>query len=149
MNETVAFAPMTAADLDEVTAAEQRIQRFPWTFGNFRDSLAVGHDCWVHRENGELVAFAVTMRIVDEEHLLDIGVIPERQRGGLGRTLLEFLCARAREAGMTRMLLEVRPSNERAIAFYRNFAFDEIGRRRGYYPAPEGREDAIVMAKPL
>jgi ribosomal-protein-alanine acetyltransferase len=149
MNETVELAPMTAADLDEVTAAEQRIQRFPWTLGHFRDSLAVGHECWVRREDGVLVAFAVTMRIVDEEHLLDIGVIPERQRGGLGRALLDFLCARAKAAGMTRMLLEVRPSNASAIAFYRHFAFDEIGRRRGYYPALEGREDAIVMAKPL
>jgi ribosomal-protein-alanine acetyltransferase len=149
MNAVPDFAPMTAADLEEVTAVEQLIQDFPWTLGNFRDSLAAGHDCWLRREGGAVAAFAVTMRIVDEEHLLDIGVAPERQRAGLGRTLLAFLCGRARQAGMTRMLLEVRPSNEKAIAFYRHFDFAEIGRRRGYYPAREGREDAIVMAKTL
>lgn len=143
------FAPMTAADLEEVTAVEQLIQDFPWTLGNFRDSLAAGHDCWVCREAGRLAAFAVTMRVVDEDHLLDIGVVPERQRTGLGREMLEFLCGRARQVGMTRMLLEVRPSNEKAIAFYQHFDFAEIGRRRGYYPAREGREDAIVMAKTL
>lgn len=149
MSGTTEFVPMTAADLDAVTAVEQRIQDFPWTLGNFRDSLAAGHDCWVRREDGAIAAFAVTMRAVDEEHLLDIGVAPERQRGGLGRALLEFLCDRARQAGVTRMLLEVRPSNEKAVAFYRHFAFAEIGRRRAYYPAREGREDAIVMARTL
>lgn len=143
------FQRMTAADLDEVTAAEQRIQRFPWTLGHFQDSLAVGHDCWVQRENGKLATFAVTMTVVDEVHLLDIGVVPERQRSGLGRVLLEFLCSAARQAGMTRMLLEVRLSNVPAIGFYRHAEFVEIGRRRGYYPAIEGREDAIVMAKIL
>lgn len=143
------FLRMTAADLDEVTAAEQSIQRFPWTLGHFRDSLAAGHDCWLQREDGSLAAFAVTMAVLDEVHLLDIGVVPERQRGGLGRALLEFLCRAARQAGMTRMLLEVRLSNVPAIGFYRHAEFVEIGRRRGYYPAIEGREDAIVMAKTL
>jgi ribosomal-protein-alanine acetyltransferase len=149
MNAPERFLPMTAADLDAVTAVEQRVQDFPWTLGNFRDSLAAGHGCWVCREAGALAAFAVTMRVLDEEHLLAIGVVPERQRGGLGGALLAFLCDQARQAGVTRMLLEVRPSNEQAIAFYRHFAFAEIGRRRGYYPAREGREDAIVMAKTL
>lgn len=140
---------MTADDLDEVVALEQRIHAFPWTSGHFRDSLATGHACWLRREAGEIVAFAVTMRIVDEDHLLDIGVAPDRQRCGQGSALLDFLCTQARQDGMLRMLLEVRPSNQAAIAFYRDFDFVEIGRRRGYYPALEGREDAIVMARTL
>jgi ribosomal-protein-alanine N-acetyltransferase len=149
MSAAAQCVPMTADDLAEVVAAEQRIHAFPWSLGNFRDSLAAGHDCCVWREAGVLVAFAVTMRVVDEVHLLDISVVPERQRAGLGRALLEYLCDTARQAGMTRMLLEVRISNINAIAFYRHFDFAEIGRRRGYYPANEGREDALVMAKTL
>lgn len=144
-----AFVPMTAADLGAVAAVEQDIQAFPWTPGNFSDSLAAGHECWLRREDGRVAAFAVTMPVVDETHLLDIGVARERQRRGLGAALLGFLCQRARAAGMARMLLEVRQSNGAAIAFYRRFDFAEIGRRRGYYPAHEGREDAIVMAKNL
>jgi ribosomal-protein-alanine N-acetyltransferase len=140
---------MTEGDLAEVTAAEQRIHPFPWSPGNFRDSLAAGHDCWLKREAGTLVAFAVVMRAVDEAHLLNISVVPERQRVGLGRTLLDFLGDQAHQAGMKRMLLEVRISNTQAIAFYRHVDFAEIGRRRGYYPASAGREDAIVMAKTL
>lgn len=145
----MSFVRMTAADLDEVAALEQRIHAFPWTPGNFRDSLAAGHACWLKRESGQLVSFAIAMPVVDETHLLDIGVAPGRQRQGEGAALLAFLCAGARAAGMTRMLLEVRPSNASAVAFYRRFDFAEIGRRRGYYPAIEGREDAIVMAKQL
>lgn len=143
------YEPMTAVDLDAVTAVEQDIQAFPWTLGNFRDSLAAGHEGWLRREAGRVAAFAVTMPAVDETHLLDIGVARKHQRRGLGAALLAFLCARARQAGMARMLLEVRPSNGAAIAFYRRFEFAEIGRRRGYYPAVAGREDAIVMARNL
>jgi ribosomal-protein-alanine acetyltransferase len=143
------FVTMTADDLVDVTALEQRIQAFPWSLGNFRDSLAAGHESWVCREGGVLLAFAVTMRVLDEEHLLVIGVLPERQRSGLGGDLLNHLCERARSLGVTRMLLEVRPSNAAAIAFYHRFEFAEIGRRRGYYPAHTGREDALVMAKSL
>jgi ribosomal-protein-alanine N-acetyltransferase len=144
------YAVMTEADLPAVTALEQRIHAFPWTVGNFRDSLQAGHAAWVHyQDDGQLAAYAVTMPVVDEEHLLTIGVAPERQRHGLGAALLEFLCQRAQQAGMRCMLLEVRASNQVAMAFYEHFAFAEIGRRRNYYPASSGREDAIVMAKGL
>jgi ribosomal-protein-alanine acetyltransferase len=140
---------MTAADIDAVLVIEKRVQDFPWTRGNFCDALAAGYDGWLAREAGAVIGFAVLMRAVDEIHLLVIGIAPECQRTGRGRALLDFVSGQAREAGMTRMLLEVRPSNAIAIAFYKSAGFAEIGRRRGYYPASTGREDAIVMAKNL
>lgn len=143
------IAPMTEGDLDTVTFIERSVQAFPWTRGNFSDALAAGYDCWVARENGVVLGFAVLMRAVDEVHLLVIGIIPAEQRAGRGRRLFDFVSAQAREAGMSRILLEVRPSNEHALAFYRKCGFAEIGRRRGYYPASDGREDAIVMAREL
>jgi ribosomal-protein-alanine N-acetyltransferase len=86
------------------------------------------------------------MYAVDEAHLLDVAVAAERQGEGIGRWLLDKATSRAREQGMQSMLLEVRPSNERAQQVYLRYGFTEIGRRRGYYPAQEGqREDAIVM----
>lgn len=145
----MSFMPMTSADLDEVLAIEQAVQEFPWTRGNFADALAAGYDAWVMREDGRLVGFAVQMAAVDEAHLLVIGIAPQCQRAGRGRALLEFLATRARLAGMTRLLLEVRPSNLPALAFYRQAGFVDIGRRRAYYPAHDGREDAIVMARAL
>ncbi len=141
------FEPLTADDIDAVLAIEARVQAFPWTRGNFADALAAGYDGWVARESDAVIGFAVLMRAVDEIHLLVIGIAPELQRAGRGRALLDFVVGQAREAGMTRMLLEVRPSNLPAIAFYRQAGFVEIGRRRGYYPASTGREDAIVMAR--
>jgi ribosomal-protein-alanine acetyltransferase len=140
---------MTADAIDAVLAIEERVQAFPWTRGNFADALGAGYDCWLAREENELTGFAVLMRAVDEIHLLVIGIAPELQRAGRGRALLDFATTQAREAGMTRMLLEVRPSNSSAIAFYQQAGFVEIGRRRGYYPVSTGREDAIVMARNL
>lgn len=143
---------MTAADIDAVLAIEERVQAFPWTRGNFADALVAGYEGWIARTDNTVIGFAVLMRAVDDIHLLVIGIAPEFQRTGRGRALLEFAITQAREAGMRRMLLEVRPSNAAAIAFYKRAGFEEIGRRRGYYPAPVemgGREDAIVMAREL
>ena len=143
------FAPMRRADVDAVVAAEQRIYEFPWTRGNFTDSLDAGHGAWLAREDGRMVGYAVTMLALDEVHLLNIGIVPERRRSGLGSALLKWLCDTARPQGAARMFLEVRRSNVAGRAFYANRGFIAIGERRGYYPAPGGREDAIVMAYDL
>lgn len=140
------LVPMREADVDAVTAIEQLAHPFPWTRGNFVDSLKAGHSAWVFLEGGALVGYGVLMMTVDEAELLDITVVPECQRLGLGGALLEQLFVVARGHGATRMLLEVRPSNESGLALYRRFGFAEIGRRRAYY---HGKEDAIVMAREL
>lgn len=137
---------MTDADLDAVAEAERHIYAFPWTRGNFADSLAAGHGAWLAREDGRLTAYAVMMQALDEVHLLNISVLPEAQGVGRGSALLGHLFDFARKRAATRMLLEVRPGNVSGLGFYRRHGFVEIGRRRDYYPAHEGREDAVVMA---
>lgn len=143
---TLDFQPMTAADLDYVVAVEQRSYPFPWTYGVFVDSLAAGYRAWVGREKGSIIAYALMMTVLDEVHLLNITVAPERQGRGLGRALLSHLIADVRALGSKIMYLEVRPSNINALEMYRRFGFIVIGERRGYYPAANGREDAIVMS---
>lgn len=145
----LSFMPMCAADLDAVAEGEARIYSYPWTRGNFSDSLASGHSLWVCRLEGELIGYAVMMIVLDEAHLLNLSIVPERQTQGFGRALLMYLCDVAREARARQMFLEVRPSNVAAQSLYRSLGFHSIGRRRGYYPAQYGREDAIVMALPL
>jgi len=140
---------MTPQDIDAVLAIEAAVQAFPWTRGNFLDALAAGYEGWLMIEEARVVGYAVMMRAVDEAHLLVIGIAPSHQRAGRGSRLLEFIMSRARAGGATRLLLEVRPSNQPALGFYRKAGFVEIGRRRGYYPAAHGREDAIVMAREL
>lgn len=143
------FVPMREADLDAVAAAERASYEFPWTRGNFLDSFAAGHGMWLARAEGRLAGYAIYMMAVDEAHLLDITVLPEFRRRGLGRALLAHVCELVRGHGAERMLLEVRAGNAAALALYGNCGFARIGLRKGYYPAPAGREDAIVMAKPL
>ena len=140
---------MEAEDLDAVSALEASLQAFPWSRGNFADSLAVGHDARVLRAGDELLGFSVVMNVVDEAHLLNIGIARPHQGQGHGARLLEQIMADARVAGAVRLLLEVRHSNRQAVAFYQRFGFRQIGVRRAYYPAAIGREDALVFDKEL
>jgi ribosomal-protein-alanine N-acetyltransferase len=140
--------PMVADDIDEVHALEKSVFPHPWSRANFVDSLASGYDAWVLREPGDgpLAGYFLLMHAVDEAHLLDVAVSGERQGRGLGRYLLDRIAARARAKGMGSILLEVRPSNTRALQVYERYGYTQIGRRKGYYPAHEGqREEAIVM----
>ncbi|MFA7399204.1 MAG: ribosomal protein S18-alanine N-acetyltransferase, partial [Sideroxydans sp.] len=97
----------------------------------------------------EMAGYAVMMLAVDEAELLDIAIDHEHQRKGIGHKLLEAMLSLARHENMRRMVLEVRASNQAAIALYRASGFEQIGLRRDYYPATNGREDAILMGKGL
>jgi len=143
------FFPMNERDLDGVTALEASLQPFPWSRGNFADSLAAGHSVWVCRLGGELIGFSVVMSVIDEAHLLNIGVGKRFQGQGYGARLLRNAMECARLGGAAKLFLEVRPSNDRAVDLYRHFGFRQIGLRKGYYPAVIGREDALVFDKEL
>lgn len=145
--DALVIAPMRAEDIDEVLALEQEVYPYPWTRLNFVDSLSAGYEAWVARdEAGALAGYFLAMWAVDEAHLLNVAVAAGNQGQGIGRRLLDKLSTRAREQGMESILLEVRPSNERALKVYRHYGYTAIGVRKGYYPAgPKGREDAIVM----
>lgn len=145
------LVPMTMDDVDAVHALECSVFPHPWSRVNFSDSVQAGYDAWLLRDaTGELAGYFLLMYALDEAHLLDVAVARKRHGTGLGRHLLDTLCARAKEMGAESVLLEVRPSNQRALAVYKRYGFAEIGRRKGYYPAHEGkREDAIVMRHAL
>lgn len=148
--EAPVLSPMAESDLDAVLALETSVAAFPWTRGHFADSLQAGYSGWVARDGaGRLLGYYLLMRAVDEVHLLNIGVDRSVQRRGLGGFLLRHALAGGWRAGGRSIFLEVRPSNAPAIAMYVRFGFAEVGRRRGYYPAHVGREDAIVMRRTL
>ena len=145
----IELVPMNHSDLDEVLAIEFKLCAFPWGRGNFTDSMVSGYSCWVCRAAGELVGYCVLMMAVDDAHLLNIGVAEKRQGMGFGARLLRHAMNVGRERGAKTLLLEVRPSNEKALALYQHFGFQKIGLRRGYYPANGGREDALVLTHAL
>jgi ribosomal-protein-alanine N-acetyltransferase len=139
------YRHMTGADLDAVVAIEEAIYPYPWTRGNFSDSLAAGYHCWVAECGGEVAGYTVVAIAAEEAHLLNLSVAGPWQRRGIGREMLDFVLRLARESGAARVFLEVRPSNSAARALYAAAGFAEIATRQGYYPADGGREDAIVL----
>lgn len=140
--------PMTVRMLDAVAATEAQAYAFPWSRGNFIDSLAAGYLAEVLLdESGALLGYQVAMAGVEEMHLLNLTVSPAHWGQGHARFLLNRLLHHARLAGASTLWLEVRQGNERARRVYERYGFAEVGVRRGYYPAPRGtREDAIVMS---
>ena len=143
------YRRMVPADLDTVMAIEESIYPYPWTRGNFSDSLTAGYHCWIVECGGEVAGYAVVAIAAEEAHLLNLSIAGPLQRRGLGRELLAFLLKLARDYAARDILLEVRPSNEAARALYAATGFAEIGIRKGYYPEGEGREDAVVLQRQL
>lgn len=139
---------MQVASLDRVLAVEQACYEFPWTRGNFIDSLAGGYLAHCLRDgDGAMLGYRLAMPGVEEMHLLNITVAPDHQGRGLARSMLEDLVRVCRERGAATLWLEVRPSNDRARRIYDRFGFKQVGVRKGYYPAAGGRrEDALVMS---
>jgi ribosomal-protein-alanine N-acetyltransferase len=141
------FVPIVAGDLDTLVTIEAAAYPFPWTRGNFVDSLNAGYLARKRLDAAGLwLGYFIALPGVQEMHLLNLTVAPEYQRRGHARAMLDELVREAHVHGATRLWLEVRASNDRAQALYRRYGFREIGVRRGYYPAgPLARENAIVM----
>jgi ribosomal-protein-alanine N-acetyltransferase len=146
-----ALLPMAVSNLDAVLAIEAAAYAFPWSRGNFVDSLASGYFARVlYAASGEMLGYFVAMGGVDEMHLLNITVVPAHEHQGHARFMLDALTAECRVRRAQQLWLEVRQSNARARAIYARRGFEEVGVRKGYYPAPQGkREDAIVMSLQL
>jgi ribosomal-protein-alanine N-acetyltransferase len=160
----LSFLPMTTADLDAVLAIESVSHIHPWTQGNFSDSLAAGHWAYCVRPQLEdavrgsyldpeiLWAYCILFPAVDELHLLNITVSPKLRRLGIGAKMMHAIEGVAAQQKMSRIILEVRPSNISAIQLYQTLGYEQIGLRKKYYPvdAASGlREDAWVFAKSI
>ena len=145
----VGFREMQVSDLDAVMQIETVNFPFPWTAGNFRDSINSGHICLVLEIDNTIIGYAILMMVLDEAHLLNISVAPSCKGKGWGRYLLNHMMQIGREKGGFNMFLEVRPSNTAAITLYESIGFNEMGVRPGYYPAHNGRENAVLMGVAL
>ncbi|MGB4812463.1 MAG: ribosomal protein S18-alanine N-acetyltransferase [Methylophilaceae bacterium] len=145
LNPQYSFRPMQLDDLDAIMHIEPQIYPYPWSRGNFSDSLKSGYSAWVMLEQKQIIGYALLMIVLDEAHLLNLSVAKSYQKQGLGIMLLEHMIKVAKSHQAENMFLEVRVSNTPAIALYEKSGFNEMAIRRGYYPATNGREDAILM----
>jgi ribosomal-protein-alanine N-acetyltransferase len=140
--------PMCVHELEAVLAIEESAYEFPWTRGNFIDSVVAGY--WSQLLVGpssQLLGYMVAMHGVDEMHLLNLTVAPGHQRCGHARFMLDALVDHCEMLHASRLWLEVRESNRRGRAVYERYGFRTLGWRTGYYPAPRAqREDAVVMS---
>src|SRR4051812_2953904 len=143
----IVWRPLAADDLAYVAALEAQFHLAPWTLGNFRDAFAAGYSARVGEREGRIVAYGVLMLAPGEAQLLNLSVVPDARRIGLGRELLVQFMEDARARNAEQIFLEVRVSNFPAIRLYQSAGFVAIARRDRYYPArPDGsREDALVM----
>ena len=146
----IAWRPLVSADVAYVAALEAQIHAIPWTTGNFRDALAAGYSAQVGEREGRIVAYGVLMLGPGEAQLLNLSVVHDARRQGLGTALLARFVADARRLGAEQLFLEVREGNTAAIALYEREGFERVARRAGYYPAGRSGalpEDALVMRK--
>ncbi len=146
------WRPLAPADIAYIAALEAQIHAVPWTPGNFRDAIAAGYLTEAGEREGRIVAYGVMLLAPGEAQILNLSVVPDARREGLGRALLRRFIAHARRLGAEQVFLEVRVSNTTAVALYEGEGFTRVGRREAYYPAhlPDGvQEDALVMRREL
>jgi ribosomal-protein-alanine N-acetyltransferase len=147
---------ITEEKLDEILQIEARAYSHPWTRTNFTDSLNSQYliqglfELATHSANESLVGYFVAMKGVDEVHLLNLTVAPLHQRRGLAKHLLNWLRKWAIDNALNWIWLEVRASNQPAIALYTSYGFLKSGERKNYYPlglkGANEREDALLMS---
>ena len=142
---TFSLRAMREDDLSSVAAAERDSYAFPWSEGVFRDCLRAGYICRGAEIDHRLVGYGILSVGAGEAHILNVCVRAEYRCRGLGRRLVTAMFDLGRAYGASDLFLEVRPSNATAIRLYQSLGLAQVGLRRGYYQAADGREDAIVM----
>ena len=145
LKEMPEIRQMLVTDLDEVIVIEREVFLFPWTRGNFGDSISSGYHCYVLELGGHIFGYGVMTIGLDEAHLLTLSVTAGWQQEGWGEKLLQHFICLAKEHHARSVFLEVRKSNLGAARLYERIGFTRIATRTGYYPAMGGHEDAIVM----
>lgn len=146
-DEAPTLRPMREHDLTRLIEVEQRAYEFPWTLGIFGDCLRAGYCCWSLLLGERLIGYSIMVVTLDEAHILNICVDPDYQRRGFAQKLLDQLLQLALRHRASMVFLEVRPSNLAARQLYARNGFAQIAVRRNYYPAHEGREDALVLSR--
>lgn len=145
LQSSIVLQPMTAASLDEVLEVEKRAYDIPWKRTGFEDCIAARNDCWIICLGPDHIGHCIVSYVLDEAHLLNICVDPSYKRKGFGAEALSQLIQIAKRKNSAFFFLEVRESNTPAINLYHSAGFNEVGIRKGYYPAKNGRENAILM----
>ncbi len=141
---------MGMGDIADIVSIERDANRFPWSKENFQGCLKANYLAWVFiNESEKILGYAIVQVIIREVHILNVCVKKNAQRQGIGRLIVNHIISFSVTQGSVSIILEVRQNNTAARQLYLRAGFNEIALRKGYYPASQGREDAIVMALDL
>lgn len=144
-NVSVTYREIGEADLADVVAIESEVHAYPWKLGHFKDALKAGYASLLMQWSGQTIGYAIVMIVLDEAHLLNVSIAKSFQRQGFGRQLMQQVVTFGQANACKDLFLEVRESNHAAIRLYESMGFNEMSVRRNYYPADNGRENAILM----
>ena len=136
---------MDHSDLKEAYEIEKKTNPSPWSKENFFSSYEVGHKSLVCRIDNVIVGFIIFSVINKEMHLLNIAVHTEHQKKGIGSLLMETMLKQASVMGVSKVYLEVRSKNEKAILFYKKYNFIKDAVRVNYYTG-KNSDDAVLMS---
>ncbi len=150
MYNQVRFRRLDLDDLTRIMEIERAAYQFPWSASMVRDSLQAAHcQTWGMSvpHHSDLIGFGMLSIVLDEVELLGISVLPGLQGKGYGAQLLQFLIEQARRAKADKIFLEVRQTNDPAVALYQKAGFESVDIRQDYYPTNNRheRDDATVM----
>lgn len=148
MSASISIRLAAPSDLDAVVHIDARAFTRHWPADDFANELTNPlTSIWIAEVDDEPIGYAHVRVVMDEAELLNLAVLPDRRRGGVGRLLLAHAEAEAKEGGATRFFLEVRRDNAAAIGLYLGAGWEQVGIRKGYYS--EDGADAIVLSKVL
>lgn len=137
---------MEASDIAAVAALEADIFSMPWSAQGFEDTLCREDVLFLVACEGEmLLGYVGVYCTADEGEITNVAVAQSARRRGTGQALLELLMEKLAQRGISRIVLEVRVSNEPAICLYKQNGFSVVGTRKNFYEKPA--EDAYVMVR--
>jgi len=140
------FSPLKRSAIDTLIRLERDTTPYSWTAQNLKNSFEASADCYLVQSEGESIGYYVVQRVLDEAELLNIVVFKPFQSQGFGSETMRKLKLELAGSRIKKLFLEVRASNEIAMALYEKMGFEVMHARRNYYRVEKQKaEDALIM----
>ena len=142
----IQLIPMDNCHVAQVAALEKQCFSDPWSESSVASELSNPLSAWLVAMDGDVLAgYVGSQSVMGESDMMKIAVDAHYRRQGIAQALIEALVVQLKEKGSHSLTLEVRISNQPAIALYEKLGFAQVGKRPNYYRSP--KEDALILRK--
>ena len=142
----IQLIPMDNCHVAQVAALEKQCFSDPWSESSVASELSNPLSAWLVAMDGDVLAgYVGSQSVMGESDMMNIAVDAHYRRQGIAQALIEALVVQLKEKGSHSLTLEVRISNQPAIALYEKLGFAQVGKRPNYYRSP--KEDALILRK--